>query len=293
MPCLPASSPTGTTQTGTVIEYTFMTSGAAVDVEVVADEILALFDGSGWGRPAVLAHLAVIPASGELSVVVTEAFELDGGPADALEGDRVDGAVDGLALVHEAWNADRAPVRFCLVVLRDGGRASAERERNGAVLRGPGDVRGPLVDTLLRVLGVPTPPPAADAGARLALHAWLRSITEMAAEARRPVTWAEAASELADGVVVAANLDPLLLTSDDIIDILRALGEAMPAEAVQKIAVEANPALAWHDTGSLARAWTAAAFTAYADSFDDDARRHAIDVWQEITGRPAPLSPPT
>lgn len=260
-----------------------MTSSAAVDVEVVADEILALFDGSGWGRPAVLAHLAVIPASGKLSVVVTEAFELGDGPDDALEGDRVDGAVDGLALVHEAWNADRVPVRFCLVVLRDGGRASAERERNGAVLRGSPYVRGPLVDTLLRVLGVPTPPPAADAGAQLALHAWLRSITEMAAEARRPVTWAEAASELADD-------DP---ADVDIVGILRALGEAMPAEAVHEIAVEANPALAWHDTGSLARAWTAAAFTAYADSFDDDARRHAIDVWQEITGRPAPLSPPT
>ena len=269
-----------------------MESGSVVDAEVVARDILALFDDDGWDRPAVLAHLAVTPTAGGISVTVTQASELDGHPRSVLEGHRVDDTVDGLALVFEAWvtaggpsmpwapsqAADRVEARSCLVVLRDGRHAAAVHERNGGTNRQ--DEAGPLLDTLLRMVDAPTPPPADNAGALLALHTWLNIVADHADHARRPLTWEEAVDVLAPPDETGHPDDGPV--SADVAGILRKLGDAMPPAAVYAVASAQNPDLRWHDVGSFTRAVTSPAFSTYSDALDDDARRAAITVWQDL-----------
>jgi len=279
-------------------------TGHALDVGAVAEDILGLFADDGWDQPAVLADLAVTERAEGTSVSVSDARPLDGHPRNALAGVRAADIVDGLALVFEAWStaggqvmpwapsqaADRIEVRSCVVVLRDGRHAAAVHERNGSTRRH--DEAGPLVDTLLRVLGAPTPPPVGNAGALLALHTWLNVVTDFAEQARRPLTWAEAVDLLipaddpdgtgepgpaagaagSDGVVDAAG----------VVDALRQIGGAVPPADVYAIACTQNPDIGWHDVGSFARAVTASAFSTYADALDDTARQAAISVWQDL-----------
>ena len=271
-------------------------SDRGVDVGVVAEEILGLFAEDGWDQPAVLADLAVTEHPDGTLVSVSDARPLDGHPRDALDGTRADSTVDGLALVFEPWvttggasmpwapsqAADRVEVRSCLVVLRDGRHAAAVHERNGDTHHQ--DEAGPLLDTLLRMLDAPTPPPAGNAGALLALHTWLGIVAGHAEQARRPLTWEEAVDVLAPAG--EPGNPGAGLVSADIAELLRKLGDAMPPAAVYAIASAQNPDLGWHDVGSFTRTVTAPAFSTYSDALDDDARRAAIAVWQDL--HPAP-----
>ena len=272
---------------------------AGVALGVVAAEVLEMFDDDDrWDQPAVIAEFAVSETPEGAMLAVTSARQLDGHPRAALHGTRAESSAAGVALVFEAWvtaadqsmpfsasqAADRVEVRSCLVALRDGTHTSVVHERNGGTRSQ--DNGGPLVDTLLRMLGAPTPPPAENAGTLLALHTWLGNVAAHAEEARRPPFWGEAVEILFPRTdFEALGVDPAdTLAVAFVVSFLETIGDVEDIEAVFADAVSEVPELDWFDVGSFSRAFTAATFSTYSDAFDTDARRHAIDVWQAILG---------